>query len=168
MTYHLTFSTHLLASPDEVWAWMTSFDGISKEMAPYMRMSVPRGVTDLSSVTITPGKPLFRSWIPLFGIIPFDFSDLTLESLEPGVGLVEQSPMGSMRLWRHARRIEAASTGCILIDELTFEPGSPVGWRAESLRRSSGTATVCWQSIWEEPSETKNERELPWISARSN
>jgi ligand-binding SRPBCC domain-containing protein len=122
MTYHLTFSTHLSATPEKVWAWMTSIDGISKEMAPYMRMSVPPGVTDLSSVAVTPGKHLFRSWILLFGVIPFDFSDLTLESLEPGVGLVEQSPMGSMRLWRHVRRIEAASTGCILTDELTFKP----------------------------------------------
>ncbi|MEW6078010.1 MAG: hypothetical protein AB1724_09375 [Thermodesulfobacteriota bacterium] len=87
-----------------------------------MRMSAPPGVTDLTSIVVTPGKRLFRSWILLFGVIPFDFSDLTLESLEPGVGLVEQSPMGSMRLWRHVRRIEAASAGCILTDELTFEP----------------------------------------------
>ncbi|MCC6558781.1 MAG: hypothetical protein IT372_38100 [Polyangiaceae bacterium] len=132
MPYNLKFSTHLAASPDEVWAWMTSFEGISKEMAPYVHMSCPRGVTGLESVAFTPGKRLFRSWITLFRVIPFDYSDLTLESLEEGVGFVEQSPMGSMRSWRHVRRITAAPRGCILTDELTFEPRF-AGWLASEI-----------------------------------
>lgn len=122
MRYNLTFSTHLAASPATVWDWMTSFAGISKEMAPYLRMSTPRGVTDLRSIDFQPGKPMFRSWISLFRLIPFDYSDLTLISLEEGVGFVEQSPMGSMRSWRHARRLTPAGDGCVLTDELTFEP----------------------------------------------
>ncbi len=132
MSYHLKFSTHLAASSEQVWSWITSFDGIAKEMAPYMQMSVPAGVTDLGSVTVTSGQPLFRSWIKLFGVIPFDYSDLTLESLEEGVGFVEQSPMGSMRSWRHERRIISASTGCILTDELTFEPRL-AGWLTSKM-----------------------------------
>jgi len=122
MKYRAKFSTHVAASKEEVWKWITSIDGISKEMSPYMHMSTPASVSNLQSISYVPGKRLFRSWITLFKIIPFDYSDLTLESLEEGVGFVEQSPMGSMRFWRHERKITPAAKGCILTDELTFEP----------------------------------------------
>lgn len=122
MPYHLKFATPVRVSPAEAWKWITSVQGISKEMAPYLRMSTPENVNDLALENIAPGKPLFRSWIKLFGIIPFDYSDLTLLRIDEGVGFVEQSPMGSMQLWRHERRIEPHEHGCVIHDELTFEP----------------------------------------------
>jgi hypothetical protein len=85
-------------------------------------MSVPRDFPGLDASDIKLGKPLFRSRIRLFGVLPVDHSDLTLIEFQHGTGFVEQSPMGSMRLWRHERRIEAARHGCTLIDVLTFEP----------------------------------------------
>ena len=122
MRYTATFSSHLEATPSQVWEWMTSFDGISREMSPLMRMTAPPGVTNLQSLTFEPGKPIYRSWLLLFKVLPFDFSDFTLESVEAGKGFVEQSTMGSMRVWRHTRTIEPSGGGCTLIDELTFEP----------------------------------------------
>lgn len=122
MPYTLSFETQVLASPEEAWAWITSFDGISKEMAPYLRMSAPKTMRNLASISFSPNVPLFVSWVRLFGIIPIDYSQLTLESREPGVGFVEQSPMGSMKLWRHARTIISEPSGCCIRDELTFEP----------------------------------------------
>ena len=118
----LTFESTLAASPGVVWDWITSFDGISREMMPLLRMSAPAGVRDIASVPFTPGVPMFRSWIRLGGVLPIDFSDLTLVSLTPGEGFVEQSHMGSMRSWRHERRITPLASGCRLIDVLTFEP----------------------------------------------
>ncbi len=127
MPYSLKFSTRLAASKQDVWEWITSLDGISREMAPYMRMTAPKGMTSINSLAFQPGQRMFRSWILLFGLIPFDFSDLTLESLDKGEGLVEQSPMGSMRLWRHERRLASVEGGCELTDKLTFEPRF-AGW----------------------------------------
>lgn len=122
MSTTLSFESTLAARPDKVWAWITSFDGISKEMAPVLRMSVPNGVRDIESIPFEPGVPMFRSWIRLGGVLPIDFSDLTLLSLTPGQGFVEQSPMGSMRLWRHERTIHPVANGCRLTDTLNFEP----------------------------------------------
>lgn len=122
MQYNLEFSTQLRVTQAEAWSWITSFNGIAKEMAPYMHMSAPRGVVDLKSLTITPGQRVFRSWIKLFGSIPFDYSDLTFTSFEDGVGFVEQSPMGTMRSWRHERQIIPNEMGCVIRDVLTFEP----------------------------------------------
>ncbi len=118
----LTFSSTLAAPPETVWRWITSFDGIAREMSPLMRMSAPADMRDLSAIDFRPGVPMFRSWIRLGGMLPVDYSDLTLLELTPGVGFVEQSAMGSMRLWRHERRIAPLASGCRLTDTLTFEP----------------------------------------------
>jgi ligand-binding SRPBCC domain-containing protein len=125
--YRRTFSSRLQASPATVWDWITSFDGIAREMAPYLRMSSPMGVTRIDVDQIVPGQRLFRSWIKLFGLIPIDYSDLTLVRVEPGVGFVEESPMGTMHRWRHARRITPEGQGAVLCDELEFEPRM-AGW----------------------------------------
>lgn len=42
--------------------------------------------------------------------MPIDYSDLTLISLTPGVGFLEQSNMGSMKIWLHERPVEVEST----------------------------------------------------------
>lgn len=117
----LSFESTLAARPEAVWAWITSFDCIAKEMAPMLKMSTPKGVGDIEP-TFQPGVPMFHSWISLGGILPIDFSDLTLLSLTPGVGFVEQSRMGSMRLWRHERAICPVESGCRITDKLEFEP----------------------------------------------
>ena len=122
MATNLSFESTLAASPEKVWTWITSFDGISKEMAPILQMSAPKGMRDIASIPFEPGVAMFRSWIRLGGILPIDFSDLTLLSLTPGEGFVEQSRMGSMRLWRHERAISPHGSGCRITDTLTIEP----------------------------------------------
>ncbi len=91
-------------------------------MRPYFRMTTPRGVTTIDDLTITLGAPLFRSRVYLFGVIRIDYSDVTLIEFSKGIGFVEQSPMGSMSLWRHERKIEGTTSGCVVVDTLTFQP----------------------------------------------
>lgn len=43
MSTTFLFGSTLAASPEAVWSWITSFDGISKEMAPVLQMSIPKG-----------------------------------------------------------------------------------------------------------------------------
>jgi len=118
----LTFRSELSAPRDRVWAWVASVEGISRELWPILRMTAPRGVKHIGDVPIEPGKPLFRSWVLLFGIVPIDRSDLTLLRLDEGSGFVEQSPMLSMSLWRHVRTLETDGERTVLTDRLTFRP----------------------------------------------
>jgi ligand-binding SRPBCC domain-containing protein len=118
----LSYRSELAASPERVWAWIVSAAGIARELRPIMKMTMPRGLVNLDDVTVEPGKPLFRSWLLLFGLLPFDFSDLTLLRLDPGRGFLEESPMRSMKRWRHERWLEPAGAGTVLTDRLTFEP----------------------------------------------
>ncbi len=59
------------------------------------------------------------------GLIPIDYPDITLLELEEQHSFVEQSPMKSMKLWRHERSIKlhhSKPDTVILVDKLTFQP----------------------------------------------
>lgn len=119
----LKFESKLKATPEQVWARITSIDGLTSEMWPIFTMTAPKGIRTLDDIYVKADKILFRSWILLGGILPIDFTDLRLKRLEPGKGFVEESNMGSMKYWRHERKIVPAEQGySLLIDELTFEP----------------------------------------------
>jgi len=121
----LRFESKLYAPAERVWKWITSIEGISKEMWPFFRMTAPKGIRSLKDVNIKLGVCMFRSYVFLFGILPIDYSDMTLLELNEGQGIIEQSPMGSMKLWRHERQIVSCPSEphtVLLIDNLTFCP----------------------------------------------
>lgn len=145
----LHFESKLASSREAVWDWITSVDGISAEIWPFFQMTAPRHVKNIRDLAPKPGQRLFRSIILLFGVLPVDYSDLTLLEFDDGRGFLEQSPMLSMKLWRHERRIIEQNTGVIVMDQLTFEPRVAqglVGWfvrtvfthRHQILRRHFG------------------------------
>ena len=118
----LYFESNVKASPEQAWAWTTSVAGILTELSPLARMTVPPGVTSILDLDIELGKPLMRTWVLLFGVLPIDRIDTTLIELHEGRGFVEESPTLSLRYWRHERSIEAVPGGSRITDHLTFEP----------------------------------------------
>jgi hypothetical protein len=92
-----------------------------------MRMTVPKDIANILDLEIHLGRPLFRSWVLLFGVLPIDRSDLTLIELDVGHRFLEQSPMFTMKLWRHERTIEPRETGCTITDRLEFQPRFAAG-----------------------------------------
>jgi ligand-binding SRPBCC domain-containing protein len=132
------FVSEVPASEMEVWPWITSAKGISTELRPILRMTTPRRIEDIFSVDVIPGKRLFRSYVFLFGVIPIDYSDITLLEVTQGVGFVEQSPMGSMKVWRHQRYLQPTPQGCLVTDLIKFEPRFAkvmIRWFVERLFR---------------------------------
>ncbi|WP_266160095.1 hypothetical protein [Dyella silvatica] len=127
----LRFESRLHVPAEQVWAWITSVPGISAEMWPFFRMTTPKGLLSLSDRQLTLGVPMFRSYLLLLGVLPVDYSELTLLELHEGRGFVEQSAMASMKLWRHERSIEACRfdpAAVLLIDRLTFQPRMAKRW----------------------------------------
>jgi hypothetical protein len=117
-------------------------------MRPWLRMTVPRGIEDFDLGSVTVGEPIGRSWILLFGLLPFDYDELCLVRIEPDRGFLERSTMLSQRLWEHERTLEADGDGCLLRDRVRWQPrlglpGRPlrplIGWffrhRHSRLRR---------------------------------
>jgi ligand-binding SRPBCC domain-containing protein len=114
--------SRLDAGPAAVWERVTTPAGINDEMRPIMRMSVPDGVDGLDPDRIELGRPIGRSWVFLFGLVPFDYDDLTLVGIDPGRGFLERSSMLSRRVWEHERTLEPAGTRCLISDRVRWEP----------------------------------------------
>jgi ligand-binding SRPBCC domain-containing protein len=128
----LTTSSELRAPIEQVWARVASARGINHELGPWMRMTAPRG-TDLSAADVPIGRPWFRSWVLLAGVLPFDYDELCIEWLEPGRGFLERSRMLSASLWEHERTLERlAGGGTRVTDRVAFKP------RMRAARRLHG------------------------------
>ncbi len=147
----IVVSSRLSATPTDVWERVISPEGINDEMRPYLRMTMPPGIDELTPENVEIGVPIGRSWILLFGLLPFDYDDVCLARLEPERGFLERSKMLSQRLWEHERTIEPTDAGCIVADRVSWQPrlglpGAPlrpvIGWffrhRHKRLRRHFG------------------------------
>jgi ligand-binding SRPBCC domain-containing protein len=122
---HVRQESVLSASPEAVWQWVSTFEGINDELRPLMRMTAPGRIRALEPSDVVLGERIFRSWVLLFGVVPIDFDDLTLVALEPGRGFQERSRMMSMRVWEHDRTLTPEGDGCRVVDRLGLEPRLP-------------------------------------------
>jgi len=131
-TVRLSLATRVPASTQEAWSWSTSIRGLKSEMWPILKITFPKEMTQIGKET-TLGKPLCRCRFLLLGFIPIDISKLTFVEIEPGHRFVEQSPLMSMRSWRHERVVTPSGDGdgACVTDNLEFSPrfAAPVvGW----------------------------------------
>lgn len=117
------------ASPDAVWARVSTMEGVNAELRPLARMTYPREISRLDATVVPLGQRLFRSWILLFGVLPVDYDDLTLVRVEPGRGFLENSSLLSQRRWVHERLLDPVTGGCRITDRIGFEPRAPFGGR---------------------------------------
>ena len=123
----ISVRSRLDAPSEAVWERVITPAGVNDEMRPWMRMTVPRGLDDFSIGDVEPGVSIGRSWVLLFGLVPFDYDDLTLVRVDPGRGFLERSRMLSQRLWEHERTIEPTGEGtCVVTDRVAWEPRLPL------------------------------------------
>ncbi|MBL7493706.1 hypothetical protein I6A60_34925 [Frankia sp. AgB1.9] len=115
------------AAPDAVWARMTSPEGINDELMPVMRMSVPVGLRGKTIDDVPLGERVCRSWLLLFGFVPFEYDDIVIAEREPGRRFRETSTMWSVRRWVHERTVAPHVDGSIVEDQITFRLRCPVG-----------------------------------------
>jgi hypothetical protein len=119
----ISVASRLDARPDRVWDRVITPAGINDEMRPWLRMTTPRGLDRLDPGSIELGKPIGRSWILLFGLLPFDYDEITLVRLEEGRGFLERSSMLSQRTWEHERTLEPVGEGgCLITDRVRWRP----------------------------------------------
>lgn len=120
----VTISSAVAAPPAQVWEHASRFAGVNDELAPVLRMTHPPGQAVLDA-SLPLGRPLFRSWLLLFGVLPVDYDHIGFAAITPGEGFSERSSMGSLRLWHHDRRLAPVTGGCAVTDTLGFAPRVP-------------------------------------------
>jgi hypothetical protein len=147
----VVFSSQVEASRTQVWSGVTTFAGVNQEFYPILRMTCPD-----PSMRLTPNlvseKPLFRSWLLLFGIFPIDYDLLCITKVVQNQCFEEKSSMGLMSEWNHHRHLCDATQenvssqgsdkrrsnkwkkmlsceGTVVTDRLSFRPRIPgTGW----------------------------------------
>jgi hypothetical protein len=113
---------------------VSTMRGVNAELAPLVRMSHPPAMARLDPADIPIGRRAFRSWLLLFGVLPFDYDDLTIVELVPERGFREASSMFSQREWHHRRTLQPSARGCLVADEVTFSPRlAGLGWLFRAL-----------------------------------
>ena len=119
----LHFESTLTASPDAVWDHASRLRGINEELWP-MHMSGPQDMRIDSSLPT--GTLLLRSVVTLFHVLPLDLHSFVLLRIDDGRGFHEDSRSLSQRRWVHVRTLTPTPTGgCVVRDELAFEPRIP-------------------------------------------
>lgn len=107
---------------DLVWERVTTPEGIQDELSPILRMTMPPGLRGrtLADADALAGRPLGKSWLLLFGVLPVDYDDMTLAEVGER-RFHEQSRMLLLPSWQHEREVVPVSGGCEVTDRLTFD-----------------------------------------------
>jgi hypothetical protein len=126
MTVMIERRSRLASDADAVWAHARTMEGVNAELAPWVRMSVPRAARGRTLEAAPIGREAFVSVMFAFGVVPFDLHHLILVEVNER-GFVEESWSWMQQRWRHERSIVEVAGGCELVDRITAEPRLPVG-----------------------------------------
>src|SRR3954462_11748647 len=89
------------ASRSEVWAAISSVDGVNREVSPFVRMTDSTHGAHFDTEPWRVGTPVL--WQLLFGFIPVDRHRVELVALPDEGGFRESSSSWWHRVWRHER-----------------------------------------------------------------
>jgi len=117
----LVASSTLAADPEAVWRHAVSPAGVNRELWPWLRMTFPADIGDLTRGW-QPGELRFRSWLLLLGVLPVEYDDLGFAEVDAGRRFLERSRLATQALWEHERVVEPASGGARLTDRVRFVP----------------------------------------------
>ena len=141
-----------------VWARAVTEEGITAELAPILRMTMPAGLRGKTIADVEVGVPLGRSWILLGRFLPVDYDDLFLAELEPGRRFLERSRTLSFSVWQHERTVEPIDDhSCRVTDRLGFELKRGVAWVPGFARLASAVVGFLFRhrhrrlARWAEP-----------------
>ncbi|BBM83390.1 hypothetical protein [Candidatus Uabimicrobium amorphum] len=118
----LEFQSQLNDSAATLWNWIISRRGINNELSPLMYMTSLDALATITEDNFTSGKVIADSWILLFGFLPIDRLRITPVEVVEGAYFIEESPMFTMKRWRHERYVIPRENKCEVKDVLTFEP----------------------------------------------
>lgn len=122
----------LRASPQALWQHASTLRGVNEELWP-LRFSGPDTTPLTRDVPLD--QPILRSVLLLLGVVVLDLHEFSLVRVTEGEGFHERSRSLLERRWQHVRTIEQQPGGCVVTDELEFEPRLFPGLVGRIVRR---------------------------------
>lgn len=108
-------------SREDVWARISSWQGVNAELSPEFKMTFPAQFKNLEDVPAD-GIVHFTSTILLFGFLPVDRHNLSIIALKAPDHFDERSSNFAMKVWTHKRSLFAHDGGVTVTDECAFVP----------------------------------------------
>ncbi|WP_372365855.1 hypothetical protein [Candidatus Uabimicrobium sp. HlEnr_7] len=118
----LEFESTVNSDSATLWNWIISKRGINSELFPLVYMTKLDIFSTITAENFEPGKVIVSSWILLFGFIPVDRLRITPVEIVEGQHFIEESPMFTMKKWRHERYVIPTQNACQVKDIIVFEP----------------------------------------------
>jgi ligand-binding SRPBCC domain-containing protein len=112
--------------PERVWKRITSPAGINAELAPLLRMRMPKNLAADTLDDVELNTALGRAWVLLLGFLPVDFDNLRLVERTTGHRFLERSTTSSSRVWQHERVVTADTGGVRVRDQVTYAVRAPL------------------------------------------
>jgi hypothetical protein len=125
-------SSTLRASPQTLWQHASTLRGVNQELWP-LRLSGPDSTLLTRDIPLQ--QPVLRSVVSLLGVVMLDLHEFSLVHVTEGEGFHEHSRSLLERSWRHVRTIRQQPGGCVVTDELEFEPRLFPGLVGRIVRR---------------------------------
>lgn len=121
----IVVESRLAADAATVRARVSTMAGVNRELRPIARMTVPPGFSRIDQNDVPLGQVMLRSWVLLFGFLPYDRHALRLIGLDPGRGFHEESTSWAHKRWTHIRALSPCAGGTLVRDEVSFETRLP-------------------------------------------
>jgi hypothetical protein len=117
----IEITSTVMMGPEQLQGLLT-MNGINRELAPYIRMTVAKEWTEKNISDWPEGSVLFSSWILLFGMLPVDRHKFFLRRNNGLNGFIEESSSLVNKRWRHERYIAVEASTCTISDVVEFPP----------------------------------------------
>lgn len=125
-SFNFSISSILPIDKEKLWHAVTNMNGVNYELAPLVRMTVPKTYKGFTISDAPLNQPLFSSLILLFCYIPVDLHRFKLEKVVVNERFEEYSNTLIHRFWQHTRILTTVKKGTRIEDRLTFQPRLPL------------------------------------------
>ena len=124
--FEFTIQSVVNVETNQLWQVLTNMQGVNYELAPFVKMTIPKEYRDFTIADAPIGEKLFKSVILFFQFIPVDIHHFKLEKVVPNERFEENSSSLMHYFWKHTRILTTIDKGTLVKDTIQFYPRLPL------------------------------------------
>ena len=124
--FEFTTTSTLNLPRTQLWQEVTNMQGVNYELAPFVKMTLPKEYEQFTIQDAPVGEKLFTSIILFFKFIPVDIHHFRLDQVVTNERFEENSTSLMHQFWRHTRILRRIENGTEITDVIQFLPRLPL------------------------------------------